>query len=190
MERIVGKFWGVGTRGRKSLLILKYFHPCSGQWAVSFRLPSMFRALCVSAQESHVPSFISFHKPLFSVCHHPCHKSKSSESSASRFLTPHLSLQLSPVSSTSAALHISSPPLDNLTSLSASFTSSYHSLLSTWYRFILLKPSSDHVSHVCVLSPLLDCKLLMGRICVWVIFVSPIAAINKYILNEQHTALS
>lgn len=160
-----------GQKREKSLVILEYFHPWSGQLAVFFLIaPSISRAFCVDAQELYVPSFVCYRTPTpFSVCHHPCYKSVTL---VTCFLSPYI---LSPANSCHFYLSSLSHPSSPLpfSGLSAFFTSSF---LPVYFlhdiRFILLKPSSDHVSHVCVLSSLLDCKLLTGRICVSVIFVS------------------
>lgn len=64
-----------GQKREKSLVILEYFHPWSGQLAVFFLIaPSISRAFCVDMQELYVPSFVSYRTPTpFSVCHHPCY---------------------------------------------------------------------------------------------------------------------
>lgn len=69
---------------RKSLVILRYFHPWPDLSA------QYIPGICLYVEEFYVPNFISFHKPThcsFSSCHHPCPKSKLS---ASLFLAPHI----------------------------------------------------------------------------------------------------
>lgn len=148
-------------------------------WAITcFFLiaPSISWAFCVDAQELYVPSFIVHHFFLYtySVLSLPSPVLQVKATLVTCFLSPY---SLHPVS----CQFLSVLPQQSFTSfLLTSFqwplSFLYLFLLPVYFlhnvRFILLKPSSDHVSHVRVLSSLLDCKLLMGRICVSVIFVS------------------
>ena len=117
-----------GQKSEKSLVILKYFHPWSGQLPVSFWLCPVSWAFCVYPQELYVPSFISYHKSTLFCLSSPM--LPVTVTLATCFLTPYL---LSAANSCQFYLNSLSHPSSSLpfSGLSTFFTSYFQSTFYT-----------------------------------------------------------